>query len=848
MGSIFNLRSASKLTTLETPRIIWQDNEILIKQRHFHHHSSSTNASQRIRLLSLSGDSPPITPNTPFLSDLLSSPTGGCCAISGKSPNSAGLLHDSTCSLHAFMSAQMHYAASKQQSLQRHCIEGACRPASGKRAGQQPQLTPAGGRSGKTPRRSCSTEELSLSHSCSRYFQRRSIMGATANRFSYSGNQITAAAAAADCNPASEAPAEMSAADLLARKALTPTSVANATANLLNINLNSPTATALASDHHDGSTSLLGCGLDAAIQLQQRQQSPLDPLLSAAACCLQSGSSGSATLNTPTLVSPGQLKAGAVCSLLSPSLSPLSSVFELPSPLLMFGAQSAAKAPPSCRPDLDLSQLVTPAREKVPNLEPDAEVRMEVEQERAAEPRASSTRAPPPAPWSGVRPATTIPRILVSQQQHQNQQQHQPQPEVPMPEQCNGHAQHWQSLGGQGPAGCIEQQARSQRDLQAKRALSPQSFRSRVVAYQRERLESSSAPPDVYEGRARPKLKSAVDDACQWAEQAGQSLPPACRPPPPYPPPTQWAPMAAPAQQPHQYGFSQSAHHLPNGSSGSSGCLLNPQAQPSLLAPPFCPQQQQQSSSAGELHRIQCGLLAPANHQLPGSAGELHLFPQPFQSNLVESRALSADFRSSRAESVCSSHSTGCGGSTNELGAFRSASAASASAVKKYRCDQCAKAFTRSDMLTRHKRLHSGDRPFQCNECKQEFSRSDHLSTHMRTHTGKYRQSAFWNLISGANRNRVVISATLIPLPFAFAFPFATPTPTLTPTLSLQLPLSLCTSITQFALTFASTFAIKLPPKTFTLASFRRKTLQVQIVRLFSMSQRHDYPPYQGAQ
>ncbi|KAG9510648.1 Early growth response protein 1, partial [Fragariocoptes setiger] len=54
---------------------------------------------------------------------------------------------------------------------------------------------------------------------------------------------------------------------------------------------------------------------------------------------------------------------------------------------------------------------------------------------------------------------------------------------------------------------------------------------------------------------------------------------------------------------------------------------------------------------------------------------------------------------------------------------------------RRYMCDMCTKSFTRSDMLTRHRRLHSGDRPFQCNECKQEFSRSDHLSTHLRTHT-----------------------------------------------------------------------------------------------------------------
>lgn len=57
--------------------------------------------------------------------------------------------------------------------------------------------------------------------------------------------------------------------------------------------------------------------------------------------------------------------------------------------------------------------------------------------------------------------------------------------------------------------------------------------------------------------------------------------------------------------------------------------------------------------------------------------------------------------------------------------------------IKRYQCSTCLKLFNRSDMLTRHKRLHTGDRPFHCEECQQGFSRSDHLKTHMRTHSGE---------------------------------------------------------------------------------------------------------------
>lgn len=51
--------------------------------------------------------------------------------------------------------------------------------------------------------------------------------------------------------------------------------------------------------------------------------------------------------------------------------------------------------------------------------------------------------------------------------------------------------------------------------------------------------------------------------------------------------------------------------------------------------------------------------------------------------------------------------------------------------------DGCDRRFSRSDELSRHLRIHTGQRPFPCSVCRRAFSRSDHLTTHMRTHTGE---------------------------------------------------------------------------------------------------------------
>ncbi|KAH6922012.1 hypothetical protein HPB50_007544 [Hyalomma asiaticum] len=55
----------------------------------------------------------------------------------------------------------------------------------------------------------------------------------------------------------------------------------------------------------------------------------------------------------------------------------------------------------------------------------------------------------------------------------------------------------------------------------------------------------------------------------------------------------------------------------------------------------------------------------------------------------------------------------------------------------RHKCTFCGKNFARQYSLTRHRRLHTGDRPFQCHLCPMAFVGRYALGDHLRTHTGE---------------------------------------------------------------------------------------------------------------
>ncbi|NWR26160.1 ZNF3 protein, partial [Emberiza fucata] len=55
---------------------------------------------------------------------------------------------------------------------------------------------------------------------------------------------------------------------------------------------------------------------------------------------------------------------------------------------------------------------------------------------------------------------------------------------------------------------------------------------------------------------------------------------------------------------------------------------------------------------------------------------------------------------------------------------------------KRHKCSECGKSFRWTSNLSRHRRLHRGERPYGCGVCGKSFSQKSNLIDHQKSHMG----------------------------------------------------------------------------------------------------------------